>query len=168
MSPAVPVAAEERDDDARGTPAAGQVRQSRGSAAAAAAAARFDADEYFGAQRTPVHELPDPQPLLENLSRCVIEVLAGVRELDQLSRWVSDEVYRHLLKRVVLAARARQVKGVAARRPQVSIGRTIISMPREDVVEAVVMVHNRARSRAVAIRLEGIDRRWRASVVSVL
>jgi hypothetical protein len=36
------------------------------------------------------------------------------------------------------------------------------------VVEAVVVVHNRARSRAVAIRLEGLDRRWRATAISVL
>jgi hypothetical protein len=30
------------------------------------------------------------------------------------------------------------------------------------------MVHQRARSRAVAIRLEGLDQRWRASAISVL
>jgi hypothetical protein len=128
----------------------------------------FDPESFFGLQRTPGHELPDPAPLLENLSRCVIEVLAGARELDQLARWVTDDVYRHLLKRVVLAARARQLKSAPIRRPQITIGRTLLCRPRPDVVEAVVMVHNRARSRAVAIRLEGLDSRWRASVVSVL
>jgi hypothetical protein len=128
----------------------------------------FDTEEFFGLQRTPGHQLPDPVPLLENLSRCVIEVLAGARELDQLARWVTDDVYRHLLKRVVLAARARQLKSAPVRRPQITIGRTILAYPREDVVEAVVMVHSRVRCRAVAVRLEGLDSRWRASIVSVL
>jgi hypothetical protein len=31
-----------------------------------------------------------------------------------------------------------------------------------------VMVHQRTRSRAVAIRLEGMDHRWRATAISVL
>jgi len=128
----------------------------------------FDADDFFGLQRTAGNRLPDPVPLLENLSRCVIEVLAGARELDQLARWVTDDVYRHLLKRVVLAARARAVKAAPVRRPQLSMGHTVVCRPREDVVEAVVVVHSRARTRAVAIRLEGLDNRWRASAVSVL
>lgn len=128
----------------------------------------FDAEDFFGLQRTPSERLPDPLPLVENLSRCVIEVLAGARELDQLARWVTDDVYRHLLKRVVLAARARAVKAAPVRRPQLTIGHTVMCRPRDDVVEAVVVVHGRARTRAVAIRLEGLDSRWRASAVSVL
>ncbi|GLI26052.1 hypothetical protein ARHIZOSPH14_02940 [Agromyces rhizosphaerae] len=113
-------------------------------------------------------ELPDPEPLLTNLTRCVIEVLAGARELEQMARWVNDDVYRHLLKRVVLGARARRVKGQAPSRPAFSIGRIHQCEPRDGVIEAVVMVHSKARSRAVAIRLEGLDARWRASAISVL
>lgn len=129
---------------------------------------RYDQDEFFGQQPTPRQLLPDPAPLLENLTRCVIEVLAGARELEQLARWVTDDVYRHLLRREVLAARARKVKGQSVRRPQFVIGRTMLFEPRDGVVEAVVMVHMRARSRAVALRLEGMDNRWRASSVNVL
>jgi hypothetical protein len=70
--------------------------------------------------------------------------------------------------RVALAARARQAKGVAVRRPQVTVGEPRITHPADGVVEAVVIVHQRGRSRAVAIRLEGLDGRWRASAVNVL
>lgn len=132
------------------------------------ASPRFDVDEFFGHQPTRSSELPGPEPLIENLTRCVIEVLAGARELDQIARWVSDDVYRHLLKRVVLSARARQVKGVKASRPTFTTGHTRVCRPRDGVVEAVVIVHGRARSRAVAIRLEGLDRRWRATAINVL
>src|SRR5688572_6822556 len=50
----------------------------------------FDPDQFFGRQRTPTRQLPPPEPLLENLTRCVMEVLAGARELDQLARWISE------------------------------------------------------------------------------
>jgi hypothetical protein len=140
----------------------------RAAVRAPSAPAGFSAEDYFGHQPASTAELPGPEPLLENLTRCVIEVLAGARELDQIARWVSDDVYRHLLKRVVLSARARQVKGQRATRPTFSLGHTRVCRPRDGVVEAVVLVHSRARSRAVAIRLEGLDHRWRATAIHVL
>ncbi len=126
-----------------------------------------DAD-FFGAQPTSSHDLPDPTILLQNLSRCVIEVLAGVRELEQLSRWLHQNVFQHLLRRVVLAARAREARKEAAVQPVFSIGRILRCEPRDGVVEATVMVHGRARTRALAIRLEGLDGRWRATALHVL
>ena len=59
---------------------------------------RFVPDEFFGHQPTSSASLPDPTALIENLTRCVIEILAGARDLEQISRWVTDDVYRHLLK----------------------------------------------------------------------
>ena len=129
---------------------------------------RFSPDEYFGHQPSSTASLPDPQPLIENLTRCVIEILAGARDLDQISRWVTDDVYRHLLKRVVLSARARQAKGQRVTRPTFTMGSTTMCEPRDGVVEAVVIVRGRARTRAVAVRLEGLDARWRATAINVL
>lgn len=130
---------------------------------------RFDSDDFFGHQKAERAALANPEPLVENLTRCVIEILAGARDLEQISRWVSDDVYRHLLKRVVLSARARQAKGQrVVARPNFTIGSTVVTEPSDAVVEAVVIVHSRARSRAVAIRLEGMDSRWRATAINVL
>ena len=130
--------------------------------------APFQSDEFFGHQPAARRSLPNPMPLLQNLTRCVIEILSGSRDLEQISRWVSDDVYRHLLKRVVLSTRARQAKGLVASRPTFSIGSTTVSEPRDGVVEAVIVVHGRARTRAVALRLEGLDSRWRATAINVL
>lgn len=129
---------------------------------------RFVPDEFFGHQPTSTSSLPNPEPLIENLTRCVIEILAGARDLEQISRWVTDDVYRHLLKRVVLSARARQAKGQVGTRPTFTIGSTSVCEPRDGVVEAVVIVRGRARTRAVALRLEGLDERWRATAINVL
>jgi hypothetical protein len=125
-------------------------------------------DEFFAHQPSPRSALPGPAPLLENLTRCIIEILAGARDLEQISRWVTDDVYRHLLKRVVLSARARQAKGRVPARPTFSIGSVSIFEPRDGIVEAVIIVRGRARVRAVAIRLEGLDSRWRATTINVL
>jgi hypothetical protein len=160
------------DDDLRpmdaGPPPSAGAARSRGSLPSKTITAPFVPDDFFGAQPATRASLPDPEPLLENLTRCVIEILAGARDLEQIARWVDDEVYRHLLKRVVLSTRARQAKGQVARRPSFSIGSMSICEPRDGVVEAVVIVIGRARTRAVALRLEGFDTRWRATAINVL
>ncbi|MDR5699833.1 Rv3235 family protein [Agromyces aerolatus] len=127
-----------------------------------------DDDDFFAPQRTTTRELPDPEPLLRNLTYCAIEALAGARELEQLARWVTDDVYRRLQKRVILAARSRRARGVSAQRPVFSVGRIHRCEPADGIVEAVIIVHQRHRVRSVAIRLEGFDTRWRASVIAVL
>ncbi|WP_224763421.1 Rv3235 family protein [Salinibacterium sp. ZJ70] len=129
---------------------------------------RVSDEEHFGPQPARSSELPDPRPLLENLTRCVIEILAGARDLEQIARWVDDSVYKTLLTRVMFATRARQTTGRPATRPVFSIGSLVVCEPRDGVVEAVVVVVGRARARAVAIRLEGLDRRWRATALHVL
>jgi hypothetical protein len=126
----------------------------------------FDADDFFGVQRTA--DLPDPEPLITNLTRCVIEILAGARELEQISRWISDEVYTRLARRVSFAARSRALKGVSAQRPRLTILSIHSSEPEAGIVEAAVIVQTPQRVRAVALRLEGLDSRWRATSISVL
>jgi hypothetical protein len=124
--------------------------------------------EYFTHQRTSSEALPDPEPLLTNLTRGVLEVLAGVREVDQLARWLTEDAYRKLVGRANLATRARSARGVPASRPKHAILSVRHTSPADGVVEAVVIVAGPARTRAVAIRLEGMDRRWRATSLALL
>ncbi len=124
--------------------------------------------EYFAPQPTPTSDLPDPGPLIEGLTRGVLEVLAGVREVDQLARWFAEEAFRKLVTRANLSARARSARSVVPARPAFEILSVRHSSPADGVVEAVVIVAGPARSRAVAMRLEGIDRRWRATSLAVL
>lgn len=125
-------------------------------------------DDYFARQPTSSSRLPDPEPLVENLARSVVEVLSGARDLEQIARWLSEGVYQHLLRRVVLASRGRAARRDSATRPVFSIGATRVTTPADGVVEATVIMHGRARTRAIAIRLEGFDSRWRATAVHVL
>jgi len=127
-----------------------------------------DVEEMFERQHTPTSALPDPRPLVQNLARCVVEVLAGVRDPEQISRWLEPAVYTQLLARAVIAARARQAKGRAIAMPRVSMGSCRIAHPSDHAIEAVAVVHTPARVRAVVMRLVGIDGRWRATELAVL
>lgn len=124
--------------------------------------------EYFAPQPTPTVELPDPVPLLRSLTQGALEVLAGVREVDQLARWFSEDAFRSLATRANLSARARSARGVAPGRPTFEILSIRVCEPTDGVIEAVVVVAGPGRTRAVAVRLEGLDRRWRASSLAIL
>lgn len=133
-----------------------------------APAGATELSEFFAPQRTPSAALPAPVPFVENLTRGVLEVFAGVREVDQLARWLAEEPYRKLVTRANLAARARSARGVPARRPVHAILSIHHSSPADGVVEAVSIVQGPARTRAVAMRLEGFDGRWRATSLALL
>src|SRR5690606_14993031 len=113
-------------------------------------------------------DLPDPTTLIEGLTRGVFEVLAGIRDIDQLARWIAEDAYRNLVIRANLAARARSARKTAPVRPVFRIVRVRQSSPADGIVEAVVVVAGPARTRAVAMRLEGLDGRWRATSLAVL
>ena len=141
---------------------------SRSPRATSGPVAARDLSEFFAPQRTPSADLPDPEPFLRNLTRGVLEVFAGVREVDQLARWLTEDAYRKLLTRANLAARARSARGVPAIRPVYTLLSVHHSSPADSVVEAVVVVQSAARARSVALRLEGMDGRWRAASLAIL
>lgn len=124
--------------------------------------------EYFAPQRTPSRELPAPEPLLANLTIGILEVLAGVREPEQLARWLGEDAFRALLTRANLSARARNARGVTPSRPSYRIVSIRCQSPVDGVVEGVVITAGPARTRAVAVRLEGWDGRWRATSLAAL
>ncbi len=125
-------------------------------------------EEFFDHQRTPSRLLPDPGPLVVNLTRCLIETLAGVRDLEQIARWVEPDAYETLQQTVAVTARSRRARGLVPNWPKYRLGRTRIDSPADGVMECVTVVHHRARAQAVAIRLVGIDGRWRADRIAVL
>jgi len=112
--------------------------------------------------------LPAIEVFVGNMVRGVLEVVAGVRDPEQLARWMSEEVYRALLARTSLAARARSARGVQVYRAVHHIRSTRLFSPREGALEATVIVSSRLRTRAVALRLETIERRWRITALHLL
>lgn len=112
--------------------------------------------------------LPAIEVFVGNMVRGVLEVVAGVRDPEQLARWMSEEVYRALLVRTNLAARARSARGVQMYRAVHHVRGIRLFSPREGALEATVIVSGRLRTRAIALRLETVERRWRITALHLL
>lgn len=112
--------------------------------------------------------LPDVGDTARSLALCVAEILTGAREVDTIARWITEEVHRHLQQRAAIAARARSVSRRSQHRAVIRVGGVVLDASRGDVVEAAVVVHTRSHARAVAIRLEARQGRWRATAIGVL
>lgn len=125
-------------------------------------AASGDADQPRGAA------LPDPTPLLHNLTQGVLEVIAGMRPVEHLARWMSESAFRSIVVRANLAARARSARGVPAATSPLVVTTVRCTWPADDAVEATVIVAGKARTRAVAVRLEEFRGRWRAETIALL
>ena len=128
----------------------------------------IESDEYFSSQFASTAVLGDPRPVLAFLAQAVIETIAGIRDIEQSARWLSDGVYQQLRAKSQEATRARAQSQAKILRPNLSIGKITTFSPRDGVIEGVVIVHNQGRARAVAIRLEGYNGRWRAKTLAVL
>lgn len=129
---------------------------------------RNEIDNFFGPQPSSRAELPDPDQMLRALAICAFEVIAGVRKIEHLASWVTDDVYAHLRVRASIAARARAVTCKVADRPRLTILRVIQADRADNGVDAVIIVYERRRTYAVSVCLEGTDHRWRATVLVVL
>ena len=124
-------------------------------------------DVYVGDDEN-LNDLPDPGPVLRKIAPGVVEVLAGVRNVEQLSSNLSENVYLKLRDRAASLARSRSASGEKFARPDVVVKNLHHESHRPGVVQSVVLVKTKLRTRAVAIRLEMRNRRWQATSVSIL
>ena len=111
--------------------------------------------------------MPDPAPLIPAIATMVIEVVSGTRSVDQLSNLVSDQVYERLRSKII----ARKVAAGNTRpplMPKFAVGKVRTDSPKPGVFESVVLVTTESRTRAVAIRMEPVHHKWRATSVSIL
>lgn len=128
----------------------------------------IQAEDFFGPQYNKTSELPNPEASLKALATGVVEVIAGSRPIDQLSRLLTDDVYQRLSHRAKLARISREELGQKTLHQNFSVHNMMNASPRDGVIESVVLLNSQRRIRAVTIRLEGINNRWRATAVSVL
>ena len=112
--------------------------------------------------------MPDPAPLLPALATLIVEVISGVRPVDQMASLVSDQVYEKLRARVTAKAAADAGSLRPRLAPKFAVKKVHHESPRVGVIESVVLVSTAARTRAITIRLEPIHKRWRATSVTVL
>ncbi len=125
----------------------------------------FNTDPAVSIVPTSREELPEPRRWTAQLVQAVVEVLAHERPRQQLVRWLSPSIYADLSASVL--ARAQPSKG-APNRARRSVSSVHIFEPADGIIEASAVVVGGARARAVALRLEGWDGRWRCTRLAIL
>ena len=124
-----------------------------------------DDDTDFDPQPTSSAHLPDARFWAGRLTQAILEVEAGVRPVTQLRRWTSDAVYAQLRRqsnrRRVIALREADRR----RSPGLAVRSVRVCEPDDGIAEVCAVVHDGSRPRALAMRLEGTDGRWRCTVI---
>lgn len=112
-------------------------------------------DQLFGPQSTSRADLPEPQQWAARLITAILESMDGLRPATQLGRWVTPEIRERIARRGVLARQRHQRPGGA-----LQIRALRVCEPLDGVAEVAAVIGYRARVRAVALRMSGVDGRW--------
>lgn len=111
----------------------------------------------FGPVHTELSALPDPALWLRGVAVAVFEASTGARQVTQVMRFCSPEVYDSVVRRSGRAAR----RGGITRRPVRLRSVHACALPgHSSVVEACAVIDDHRRVRVLALRLEGLDGRW--------
>lgn len=102
-------------------------------------------------------DLPDPERFVGLAARCAAEILAGQRPVEQLSRWLSPDLYSALARRTGLAMR---LLGKPAARTCLHVRSTRLYQVSAGVYEAAVLLDDGKQVRAAALRIEAQAQRW--------
>ncbi|MCU1593926.1 MAG: hypothetical protein JWO12_1318 [Frankiales bacterium] len=117
----------------------------------------FVDDTWADAERTPAADLPGAKAFAAGLLHAVLEVLAGVRPVKQLRRDIAPEAYTALADSLPLRPRVSE-------RPTRRALRSLHVQERpEGVAEVCATVKRGDRMQAIALRLEGMDGRWKCT-----
>lgn len=109
----------------------------------------------------------NPAKFFAEISMVYIEILAGVRRPEQLSRWLSDKAYYDISQRSNRRARQQALTGQSIR-PIILIRNSKVFPTDSDAYQAVVLLDISGAIRAVSIRAEQIHGRFRITEIVLI
>ena len=107
-----------------------------------------NSDTDFLAKPSPLSELPEIQDWVTKFTLSVVEIWGGRRSANQLSRWCHRQVHQQLVNKYTTIKSAPKIRKI------------YISQPIEGVAETTVTLRIGDRVRSLALRFEGVDKRW--------
>ena len=126
--------------------------------------------EELGAARPVVDQpalpLPDPTAMCCSVVRAAVEVLRGDRAAAQLARWVTPVVLDQLTERARLLREAPAATRTPSGAGPVQVRRVRLER-RGDTAEATVILDDRGRVRAAAVRVEARRGQWRIAILEL-
>ena len=112
----------------------------------------------FAARPTARRSLPDPDVWARRLLTTMFEIVGGRRPARQLSALASPSVCAGF---TVAGLRAGRLARLAAANPVPQVRSVHVCEPADGVAELALTLAARGRVHALAMRLEGLDGRWR-------
>lgn len=97
--------------------------------------------------------LPDPRLMAQHLAVAIVDVVEGRRDARSVQRWLTTDVYRHLL------AMTHARRGQGGSLPALAMTTRTFRV-NENTVEFATTVWDQSRARAVAGRLVRMRTRW--------
>jgi hypothetical protein len=110
-------------------------------------------DPNFSPIPTPQAELPEITAWVRDFTRRLLEVMSSRRSPHQLARWCHRNPFATLQKMTRSFTELPKVRRVHIRQPL------------ESLAEVTIIIEYRSRIEAVALRFEGVDRRWLCTVI---
>ncbi len=105
-------------------------------------------DRDFAPQPSPAADLPQLQEWVERFVISIVEIWGGRRHPMQLARWCHRSVHAQLVRK----------SGSMKEIPRVR--KIYLSEPIDGVCESTVTLRINERVRSLALRFEGVDKRW--------
>lgn len=106
--------------------------------------------------------LADPRRWCARISQAIAEILYGWRQVHQLARWTSEDVYRQLCRR------AAGQRGTAPPAAPPTVRTMRLCRINSRVVEAGVVLQTGTLVQALALRFEAVDGRWLCTACEML
>ncbi len=114
----------------------------------------------FGPAPTPRHDLPDPAAVAHRLVTTTLEAFTGRRSFAQLQSAFTLPVF-------TAVSRGRRPRWCVEGTGPLVVGPVRVFEPVDGVAEVTAVARRNGRAHAVAVRLEGIDGRWRCTALQV-
>lgn len=112
---------------------------------------------------------PDASLELGYIAPAIIEVIEGARSVTQLGGLINEDVYQTLRRQAIDVALRRRERGQsAAQYPNVRVTDIHQESTRPDLIESIILLRVKDRTRAMTIRMEKRIGRWLATAITVL
>lgn len=113
---------------------------------------------------TATDQLPDPSVWGRAIALATVEILSGMRNMFQLQRWVSPEIFGALRRRIALNER---INGDAKPTPSPIAQSSRTCLVTDSIAETTHVIAVGARSRGVCVRLEATRSQWIVTAIEI-
>lgn len=113
-------------------------------------------DPEMAKRASPLSELPNLEDWVGKYVVSLVEICGGNRPVQQLARWTHRVTYQQLITLI------------GSWKPLPKIRKFYISEPLEGIAEVTITLRFDQRVRALALRFEGVEKRWVCSKMELI